>query len=103
MVMRSSSYGGARRSMIAERPDPSAASLNRRLMERGGLRRASGAARVRAGTQGLQPGHAQAAQAMPVDQPLPRGELLGGELIALAGLLEGEQAVAYRGHHLRLA
>src|SRR5262249_2266055 len=46
---------------------------------------------------------AQARQAMLVDRALPGEELVDGELVALAGLLNAEQAPAHGGDHLGLA
>src|SRR5215211_3284890 len=51
----------------------------------------------------LDAGRAQAGEAVLVDRLLPAQELLGRERVALAGLLEAEQAAADGRHHLGLA
>src|SRR4051795_3999035 len=51
----------------------------------------------------LDAGRAQAGEAVLVDRLLPAQELLGRERVALAGLLEAEQAAADGRHYLGLA
>ena len=51
----------------------------------------------------LEPCGAQAAHAVPVDEPLPGQKLLDGKAIALAGLFEADQAGTHRRHDLCLA
>lgn len=51
----------------------------------------------------LEAGGAQTPNPMPLDEPFPRLELFPGNIIALAGLLEAEQAVTHRGDDLGLA
>jgi hypothetical protein len=50
----------------------------------------------------LDAGGAQARQAMLIDGKLPGQELVDGQRVAAAGLLEGEQAAAYRGNDFGL-
>ena len=46
---------------------------------------------------------AQAGKPVFIDRGLPRQEFLGGKLVALARLIETEQAAPHRGDHFRLA
>ncbi len=46
---------------------------------------------------------AKPGQAVSVDRPLPGQELVDGQLIPLAGLIEAEQSASDRGHNFRLA